>query len=327
MKLATNLLTLLAILAMSSACQRTETTPPPSVPQLRVEGTQLVNEAGEAVVLRGVSYGWHNWWPRFYNKDSVKWLKEDWGVDVVRAAMGIHYEEPELTYNEEPKKAVEIISKVIDGAIESGVYVIIDFHSHHLESDLAKTFFADMATRYGKYPNIIYEIYNEPVDDSWEEVKAYSEEVIATIRAIDPDNIILVGNPHWDQDLHIVADNQIEGVSNIMYTLHYYAATHGDYLRERGDYALSKGAPIFISESAGMEASGDGPMDYEAWQTWQDWAEERKISWITWSISDKDETCSFLYPSASSKGGWSEKDLKESAQATRTILRKKAGLD
>jgi endoglucanase len=320
-------LLLLALLTMSAACQHTESPPPPTLSQLRVEGTQLVDASGQAVVLRGVSYGWHNWWPRFYNKESVQWLKDDWGVDVVRAAMGIHYDEPELTYNAEPEKAVEIISKVIDGAIESGVYVIIDFHSHHLELELAKTFFADMASKYGEYPNVIYEIYNEPIHDSWEEVKAYAEEVIAVIREIDPDNVILVGNPHWDQDLHIVADNQIEGVSNIMYTLHYYAATHGDYLRERGDYALSKGAPIFISESAGMEASGDGPMDYEAWQVWQDWAEERKISWITWSVSDKDETCSFLKPSASSKGGWKEKDLQESAKATRAILRQKAGLE
>ncbi len=322
---------LLAVLTMSTACQTTEKastqTPPPQIAQLRVDGTQLVNEDGEAVVLRGVSYGWHNWWPRFYNKESVQWLADDWGVDVVRAAMGIHHEEPKRTYNHNPEKATKVISKVIDGAIESGIYVIIDFHSHHLELDLAKTFFADMATKYGKFPNVIYEIYNEPIDDSWEEVKAYSEEVISVIRAIDPDNVILVGNPHWDQDLHIVADNQIEGVSNIMYTLHYYAATHGDYLRERGDYALSKGAPIFISESAGMEASGDGPMDYEKWQLWQDWAEERKISWITWSIADKNETCSFLNRSASSKGSWKEEDLKESAKATRSILRKKAGLE
>ncbi|MDQ8184686.1 glycoside hydrolase family 5 protein [Pelagicoccus sp. SDUM812002] len=322
-----NKLLLFALLTMNTACQAMEASSPPEIPQLKVEGTQLVNESGDAVVLRGVSYGWHNWWPRFYNKESVQWLKEDWGVDVVRAAMGIHFKEKRRTYNAHPKKAVEIISKVIDGAIESGIYVIIDFHSHHLELDLAKTFFAEMATKYGEYPNVIYEIYNEPIHDSWEEVKAYSEEVIAVIRAIDPDNVILVGNPHWDQDLHIVADNQIEGVSNIMYTLHYYAATHGDYLRERGDYALSKGAPLFISESAGMEATGDGPMDYEKWKVWQDWAEERKISWITWSISDKNETCSFLNRSASSKGKWEERDLKESGKSTRSILRKKAGLE
>lgn len=303
----------------------TEHESPPSM--LAVEGTQLVNDEGEPVILRGVSYGWHNFWPRFYNKHTVKWLKQDWGVSVVRAAMGIHYKQPKNTYNAHPGKSVKMMSKVIEAAIENGIYVIIDFHSHHLELEFAKTFFTEMATKYGEYPNVIYEIYNEPVEDSWEDVKAYSEEIISIIRMIDPDNIILVGNPHWDQDLHLVADNPIEGVSNIMYTLHYYAATHGDYLKDRGDYALGKGVPIFISESAGMNASGLGAMDYEKWKSWTDWSEDRKVSWITWSISDKDETCSFLYPRASSKGGWTDEDLTESGKATRKLLRQKAGLE
>jgi endoglucanase len=300
---------------------------PPRLSRLSVEGVQLVNEEGEPVVLRGVSYGWHNWWPRFYNADSVRWLKEDWGVDVVRAALGVHRRDLPLTYNRDPEEAVRIVSHVIEGAIAHGVYVIIDFHSHELELELAKKFFTEMATKYGAYPNVLYEIFNEPVRQSWEEVKAYSEEVIAVIRAIDPHNVILVGTPHWAQDVHLAADDPIEGVENIQYTLHYYAATHGQWLRDRADDALARGIPIFISESAGMEASGDGPMDYAAWQEWRDWAEARKLSWITWSISDKDETCSFLLPSAASTGGWGPEDLSESGRATRELLRGFAGLE
>ena len=34
------------------------------VSPLSVQGTQLVNDKGEKVVLHGVSYGWHVWWPR-----------------------------------------------------------------------------------------------------------------------------------------------------------------------------------------------------------------------------------------------------------------------
>ena len=57
--------------------------------QLKVVGTQLCSESGEPVVLRGVSFGWHNIWPRFYNKKAVKWLKQDWHPTVIRAAMGV----------------------------------------------------------------------------------------------------------------------------------------------------------------------------------------------------------------------------------------------
>jgi endoglucanase len=185
----------------------------------------------------------------------------------------------------------------------------------------AKTFFAEMAKTYGKYPNVIYEIFNEPDQESWKEVKDYSREVISTIRAIDPDNVILVGNPHWDQDIHIVADDPLTGFTNLMYTVHYYAATHKQQLRDRCDYALKKGVPIFISESAGMEASGDGALNMEEWRKWIDWSEKNKVSWVTWSVSDKNETCSVLLPTASAEGKWDDKDLNESGKETRKLLR------
>jgi len=287
--------------------------------KLSVEGTFLVDQHGNKIMLQGVSYGWHNWWPRFYNTESVKWLRDDWACEVVRAAMGI---EPDKGYLKSPEWSQEKIEAVIEGAIENDVYVIIDWHSHGIQLEAAKTFFAEMAEKYGEYPHIIYEIFNEPVRDSWEKIKSYSIEVIETIRKIDPDNVILVGSPHWDQDLHIVADDPITGYENLMYALHFYAATHGQFLRERGDYAMEKGIPIFVSESAGMSANGDGPIDYESWQTWIDWMQKNKISWVSWSITDKNETCSMLYPSASSEGNWKESDLKESGIKTRELMRK-----
>jgi len=112
-----------------------------------------------------------------------------------------------------------------------------------------------------------------------------------------------------------------------MYTLHYYAGTHKQYLRDRADSALKKGLPIFISESAGMEASGDGKIDRDEWQKWIDWSEKNKLSWITWSVSDKDETCSVLKAGAAANGNWTENDLKESGILVRQYLRKYAAKD
>ncbi len=286
--------------------------------KLSVRGTNLIDQDGNPVMLRGVSYGWHNWWPRFYDENTVEWLARDWKCNVVRAAMGV---EPAKGYLQDPKWSQEKIESVVQGAIDNGIYVIIDWHSHGIQTDAAKTFFAVMAKKYGGYPNVIYEIFNEPVHDSWADIKAYSVDVIKTIREYDPDNIILVGSPHWDQDVHLVADDPVTGFDNLMYTLHFYAATHGQSLLDRANYALGKGIPLFVSESAGMEASGNGPINGEAWQKWIDWMESNKISWVTWSIADKDETCSMLKPSASSKGKWKESDLKESGIKTREYCR------
>lgn len=287
--------------------------------QLKVDGLQLIDAKGAPIVLRGMSFGWHNFWPRFYNEGAVDWLAKDWKCSVVRAAMGI---EPNGGYMKDKAGSIKKVEAVVDGAIKSGVYVIIDWHSHNIQLDEAKEFFTLMATKYGNYPNVIYEIFNEPDYESWDEVKKYSIEIINTIRAIDPDNIILVGSPHWDQDVHVVADDPITGFDNLMYTLHFYAATHKQELRDRGDYALSKGLPLFISESAGMEATGDGPINEEEWNKWIDWCEKNKISWITWSVSDKDETCSVLQKSANSDGQWKKSDLKESGIKARELLLK-----
>ena len=287
--------------------------------QLQVKGTQLCDANGHPVVLRGMSFGWHNYWPRFYNADAVEWLYKDWNCSVVRAAMGI---EPRGGYKQDSAGSVQKIEAVIDGAIKTGVYVIIDWHSHNINLQEAKTFFMQMAKKYGSYPNVIYELFNEPDYESWEEVKNYSTELINVIRKYDSNNIILVGSPHWDQDIHLVADAPLQEFSNIMYTVHYYAATHKQGLRDRCNYAIKKGIPIFISESAGMEATGNGPLNLDEWMKWIDWSEQNKISWVTWSVSDKDETCSVLYPTAKSEGQWAEKDLKESGIKTRELVRK-----
>ena len=248
---------------------------------LQVIGTQLCNQKGTPIVLHGMSYGWSCFHPSFYNKQTVKWLKKDWNCTVVRAALGI---EPDNGYLQNPKASEQLITDVVDAAIANDIYVIIDWHSHNLNLKEAKDFFDRMSKKYGKFPNVIYEVVNEPDQESWEEVKAYSEEVIATIRKNDADNIILVGSPHWDQDVNLPAENPIKNVTNVMYTMHFYAGTHKQWLRDRTDEAIKNGLPIFVSECAGMEASGDAAMDYAEWQKFIDWMDKNKISWVTWSV-------------------------------------------
>lgn len=289
--------------------------------QLKVQGTQLVDQNNQPLVLNGMSFGWSNFHPRFYTAAAVRWLHKDWKCNVVRAAMGI---EPEKGYLQDSASSKRLINTVVETAIDEGIYVIIDWHSHNINLKESKDFFKEMATRYSRYPNIIYEIFNEPDYETWTEVKKYSTEIIATIRAIDSNNIILVGSPHWDQDINLPAEDPIYGFKNLLYSLHFYAATHKQPLRDRVDAAIAKGLPIFVSESAGMQATGDGPIDYAEWNKWISFMEARKISWVTWSVSDKDESCSVLNKTASDHGGWKKDDLKESGTKTREILRNKS---
>ena len=285
---------------------------------LSVKGTSLTDEKGEILVMKGVSLGWHNWWSQFYNESTITWLQNDWGCNLVRAAIGV---EPDGAYVYNSALANNCLDNVVDAAIKNGMYVIVDWHSHNVRTEEAKEFFTRVANKYKDYPNIIYEIFNEPERISWEEVKSYSEELIKTIRAIDKKNIILVGTPHWDQDIHLAADNPIKGYDNIMYTLHFYAATHKKELRDRADYALRKGLPIFVSECAGMEATGNGPIDYQEWNNWVSWMADNNLSWIAWSVSNKNETCSMIKDDSSPVSGWTDSDLKEWGKLIKGLLK------
>jgi endoglucanase len=286
---------------------------------LSVKGTSLVNEKGQPVVLRGISFGWHNWWPRFYNEPTVTWLKNDWNCGLIRAAIGV---EPSEAYIQNPETALKCLYSVVDAAIKNDMYVIVDWHSHNIRLREAQEFFQTVATKYKDYPNIIYEIFNEPERQSWSDVKAYSEQVIKTIRTIDPKNIILVGSPEWSQSVDKPAADPIKGYNNLVYSLHFYAATHKQWLRDRATEAIQKGIPIFVSECAGMEASGDGPINRQEWQAWLQWMDEHQISWATWSLADKNETCSMIKNTSSPVSGWTNDDLKEWGLMVRQELKK-----
>lgn len=275
---------------------------------LSVKGTKLTDSSGKTVVLHGMSFGWHNLWPRFYNDGAVRELTEKWKCTIVRAALGIELNDS--GYLVKPHASERLIRNVIESAIRENVYVIIDWHDHNIHLKEAIDFFSRMAKDYGHHPHVIYEIFNEPDYETWPEVKAYSIEVIKAIRQHDPDNIILVGSPRWDQDVHLPAADPIRGYDNLMYTMHFYAATHKQELRDRTEKAIKDGLPIFVSECAAMEATGDGPLNEEEWNRWVEWMDKLEISWVAWSVSDKNETCSVLKPGASSRAPWPDAVIK-----------------
>lgn len=312
------LLTKLAFLVLLISSLNVGAQPVKRFGKLQVIGTQLSNAKGQPVQLKGMSFGWSCFHPRFYTAGAVKELKEKWHSNVVRAAMGV---EPKGGYLQNKEQSFQLVKTVIDAAIRQGIYVIVDWHSHNIHTKEAKEFFTRIAMAYKSYPNIIYEIFNEPDDETWPEVKAYSEEIIKAIRTIDASNIILVGTPHWDQHLHLAAADPIKGFKNIMYTMHFYAGTHRKDLRDKTDEAIEKGLPVFVSESGGMLATGDGPVDKTEWEAYINWMKARKLSWLTWSVSDKDETCSVLNKTASSNGGWKDEDIKESGKMAKQYLK------
>lgn len=276
--------------------------------KLQVKGTYIMGEYGDTVQLRGMSLFWSQWMGSYYNGGVVKWLRDDWKATVIRAAMGVEHGGYLNAEWEEKEK----VNRVVKAAIANGIYVIIDYHSHeaHTNPEPAIRFFTEMAKKFGNYPNVIYEIYNEPLKDiSWaDDIKPYSEEVIKAIRQYDPDNLIICGTRQWSQLVNEAALNPIKDV-NVAYTLHFYAASHGEYLVSEALNAMKNGIAIFVTEYGTCEYTGNGKLDKEATKFWWDFMDQHKISWCNWSISDKEETASALIIGAPWTGKWKEKKL------------------
>ena len=286
---------------------------------LTVSGNKIVNKNNDPVSFAGNSFFWSNdsWGgERFYNSYVVKWLKTDWNSKIIRAAMGV--EDPGGYLDNKHANKLRL-KTIVDAAIEEGIYVIIDWHSHHAEDHLeeAKLFFQEMAYTYGETDNVIYEIYNEPLNVSWSDViKPYAIQVIQAIRAIDPDNLIIVGSPEWSQRVDLVAEDPITTFSNIAYTLHFYTFYHQEWLRDRATAAINNGIPIFVSEWGSIGYSINDP---EA-NKWMNWCHANKISHLNWAVNDKEEEWSIVIPGASTTGQWQASDLTEAGKLAKNII-------
>lgn len=286
---------------------------------LDYNGMFLMSEKGDTVRLEGMSMFWHQWGSKFFNPECLRWLRDDWHCDIVRIPIGVNGE----GFMDDPDSTKKLIFNAIEACIDLDIYVIVDWHSHEAEkaTGLAVDFYREVAERWGDKPHIIYEIYNEPLKCSWsEDVKPYLDTVIETIRNIDPDNIIVVGSPHWSQDVDVAATDPVKG-ENIAYALHYYAGTHKQWLRDKAMVAIDSGLPLWVTEFGMCNADGNGPVDYEESEAWFEFMEKYRISWCKWTINDKEETASALIPGADSTGGWGEKDLTESGKYIRNKLR------
>lgn len=212
--------------------------------QLSVKGTQLVDKNGNGYQLRGMSTHGITWFPDFINENSFRTLRDDWNTNVVRLAMYVDEWGNGQCYMKNKDGSRQLLEKGVDICIKLGMYVIIDWHVLNpgdptAYTDEAISFFNDISKKYADYPNIIYEIVNEPNGNAtWGGViKPYAEKVIPVIRKNDKDAVIIVGTPTWSQDIDQALADPLD-FDNVMYALHFYAATHTDWLRERTENAL-----------------------------------------------------------------------------------------
>lgn len=296
--------------------------------KLSVKGTNLVDKNGNPFQIKGVSTHGIQWFPEYVNKDAFKTIRDEWGANCIRLAM---YTDESGYCNGGDKASIkQTVNDGVSYATDLGMYVIIDWHIlHDLDPNKYKTeaisFFDEMSKKYKDYDNVIYEICNEPNGGTtWSQVKSYAEEVIPVIKANNPDAIIIVGTPTWSQDVDQAAKDPIKGYTNIMYTIHFYAATHKDDLRNKMSSAIASGLPIFCTEFGICDASGNGSIDKDSANKWIASMNDNNVSYCIWNLSNKNESSSLISSGCDKKSGWTESELSEEGKWYVDVLNGKA---
>lgn len=254
-------------------------------------GKVISLSTGKQVMLRGMSLYWSDATGiQYYTSTSIDWMTKNLGIDVFRFAMGIESYKANLTdlldeaysYKGAPESYLTKVDQMIESAIENDVYIIIDWHSHRaqFETELAQSFFSYVSQKYASIPNVIFEIYNEPVTNSWSTIQTYANAVIPQIRAYTQ-NLILVGTPFYSQ---LGSYGGIDA-TNLAYVFHFYAASHSvSSFGSKITTAINNGYAVFISEWGTTNADGDGAPSESATAEWTSFMETNRISNCNWSF-------------------------------------------
>jgi endoglucanase len=263
-------------------------------------GNQIVDKNGKVVALHGMSmYAWNTQGTQFYNASAVGHLAKDLDCAILRIPIL-----PNSLATQTP-----LVKAVVDACITNGIYAIIDWHGSTAAS-AASTFFTSMATTYGTNPNVMYEIWNEPSGVTWPTIKTYHETVVAAIRAVDPDNIIFLGTPNWDQEPNLAAADPVTTSTNLAYTFHFYAYSH--HFASFGPNvtkALAAGIAVFVTEYGGCASNGGGTFDATELQTWWNFLDTNNIGCTNWSVETNGETSAIFKTSANKNGPWTTADI------------------
>jgi endoglucanase len=320
---------LMAVLVISLSAQ----TPVAKHGKLSTSGGYLLDQNGDIVQLRGMSFYWSTpSWPgyKYYNAATVNALADSWKCTVLRIA---------YDRNNGANNGEDGVNTVLSAAIAKGIYAIIDWHSHTAQNQQADavSYFTQKAQQYKNVPNVIFEPYNEPITfdgstlgtqdvavKTWAQIKPYFKAVLQAIRDQGAENLIIVGTPFYSQFVGVAAgdpplDKNNKPFTNVAYAFHFYSASHGPYA------ALVKGTgkggmepsylepglgqvPVFITEwgtTDNLGGQGGNSTVDEANTNW--WFNGNSslgpgggyvngkyhISWCNWSVSDFQASSAF----------------------------------
>ncbi len=290
---------------------------------LKVVGTQILNSRGEPVRLRGVNTACLEWTSdgEGHILDTVKTAIVDWKVNHIRLPLAQDRwfgKAPEQ--NDDGQAYRALVKQVVDYTAAHGCYIIIDLHwsdagqwgsqigQHVMPDKNTAAFWKDFATRYKNHPAVIFDLYNEPHDVSWDiwlnggtvtdrdrrwrEPRTYEavgmQPLLDVVRATGAKNLVVVGGIDWAYDLSGILDGrQLSDPhgNGVIYACHAYPFK-GDTVEEwiAKMQKATKEFPVLVGEF-GAESRGRGYTSGEHWVRLVLKAlEENGWHWSAWDL-------------------------------------------
>ncbi len=291
-------------------------------PQLRVEGNQIVNQAGEPVWLQGVAIPSMEWTNGGENiLKSVQEAVDNWNANVVRIGTKEDFWFGKGPYqNDGGAYHRQVIDDAINLAAAHGAYTILDLHRFRAPTQAHADFWRDLAERYGNHPAVIFELFNEPHDISWEvwrdggfvaeqrqdaavvvenqeKLKGFEsigmQALVDLVRQAGAKNLLVVGALDWAYDLSGIlkgfALDDRDG-HGIVYATHVYP-WKSDWQGKFLDVAAKH--PVIVTECGAPQEpmSFLPPERHEDPSTWvPDFlglVQKHRLHWTAWSFHPK----------------------------------------
>jgi len=291
---------------------------------LRVAKTQLVNDKKERVRLRGVNAASLEWTSdgEGHILDTVNVAIQDWRVNVVRLPLAQDRwfgRAPEQS--DDGKGYRQLVKKVVDACASQGCYVMLDLHwsdagewgknigQHVMPDRNSLVFWKDVAAAYRDHPAVVFDLYNEPHDVSWNvwlkggtvternrragtEMKFEAvgmQDILDAVRATGAKNVVVAGGLNWAYDLSGFLDgtrlDDPKG-NGVVYTTHYYPNKDSIDKWVEKMKAATKQFPVVVGEF-GTEPRGPQSIGPRAEQWVRDVLAalgEHDWDWIAWDM-------------------------------------------
>jgi hypothetical protein len=248
-------------------------------PRLHADGNKIKNDEDKVVTLRGVSLidlGFLQDWqggainmidrltdPTDASCNTIGWMTNVIRIPIVPPGWGWPYEfDPDNNddlYN--------LLRSVVDYCGSKGIYAIIDWHDINNTFDTidkALAFWDYMAPRFADDEHVMYELFNEPINDvgddtdDWLSVKSDMDTLIALVRTHAPDTLLFIGTPFYCQILGPIVDNPVLD-ENVVYVTHLYPYhwIHGHAYYTSSIAAAAEAHPVILGEWGFIDDTAD----------------------------------------------------------------------